>query len=238
MVRAHQHAAGARHAPPRGHRPGAAGGGAAERPGPHRGLNRMTRTRRPRGRSPARPGKDREALGRSRGGLTTKVHLLADAGCRPLARVTSAGQRHDSLAFIPLLDRLRDRPPRAGTAADQARPGPGRQGLLQQGDPLLTCDDAVSRPPSPSPPTRSAAGSAAAARAAGRPHSTPRSTSSATPSSAPSAGSASTAPSPPGTTSATSSTAAPSMWQRSGSGSATSHNKIYGTRPSRAASRR
>lgn len=51
--------------------------------------------------------KDREALGRSRGGLTSKVHLLADSGCRPLARVTSAGQRHDSLALVPLMGRLR-----------------------------------------------------------------------------------------------------------------------------------
>ena len=49
---------------------------------------------------------DREALGRSRGGLTTKVHLLADSCCRPLARLTSAGQRHDSLAFIPLMSQL------------------------------------------------------------------------------------------------------------------------------------
>jgi transposase len=45
-------------------------------------------------------------LGRSRGGLTSKIHLLADSRCRPLARVTSAGQRHDSLAFLPLLGRL------------------------------------------------------------------------------------------------------------------------------------
>jgi transposase len=43
------------------------------------------------------------------------VHLLADSGCRPLARVTSAGQRHDSLAFIPLMGQLRI-----------VRPGPGR----------------------------------------------------------------------------------------------------------------
>jgi transposase len=59
--------------------------------------------------------RDREALGRSRGGLTTKIHLLADRRCRPLVRVTSAGQRHDSLAFRPLMDRLRI-----------ARRGPGR----------------------------------------------------------------------------------------------------------------
>jgi|ERR1035441_3327210 transposase len=50
---------------------------------------------------------DREALGRSRGGLTSKIHLLADSGCRPLARVTSAGQRHDSLAFAPLMGQLK-----------------------------------------------------------------------------------------------------------------------------------
>jgi transposase len=54
-------------------------------------------------------------LGRSRGGLTSKIHLLADSGCRPLARLTSSGQRHDSLAFVPLMGQLRI-----------SRPGPGR----------------------------------------------------------------------------------------------------------------
>jgi transposase len=38
-------------------------------------------------------------LGRSRGGVTTKIHLAADSRCRLIARVTTAGQRHDSLAF-------------------------------------------------------------------------------------------------------------------------------------------
>ena len=38
-------------------------------------------------------------MGRSRGGLSTKIHLAADARCRPLARATTAGQRHDSIAF-------------------------------------------------------------------------------------------------------------------------------------------
>lgn len=42
---------------------------------------------------------DREALGRSRSGLSTKIHLLADFRCRPLARVVTAGQHHDSVAF-------------------------------------------------------------------------------------------------------------------------------------------
>ena len=42
---------------------------------------------------------DREGLGRSRGGLSTKLHIVADLRCRPVARVTTAGQRHDSLSF-------------------------------------------------------------------------------------------------------------------------------------------
>jgi len=46
---------------------------------------------------------DREGLGRSRGGGTTKIHLVADSRCRPIARVTTAGQRHDSVAFTPVM---------------------------------------------------------------------------------------------------------------------------------------
>jgi transposase len=46
---------------------------------------------------------DREGLGRSRGGLTTKIHLVADSRCRPIARVTTAGQRHDSVAFTAVM---------------------------------------------------------------------------------------------------------------------------------------
>jgi transposase len=46
-------------------------------------------------------------LGRSRGGLTTKIHLLADTRCRPLTTVTTAGQRHDSLAFELVMDKVR-----------------------------------------------------------------------------------------------------------------------------------
>ena len=62
-------------------------------------------------------------MGRSRGGLTTKIHLLADTGCRPLVHVTTAGQRHDSLAFGPLLKKLRvarrRRPGRPRTRPDR-----------------------------------------------------------------------------------------------------------------------
>lgn len=51
--------------------------------------------------------KDREGLGRSRGGLSSKIHLAADRACRPLSRVTSAGHRHDSLAFEPVMTGIR-----------------------------------------------------------------------------------------------------------------------------------
>jgi len=50
---------------------------------------------------------DREGLGRSRGGVTTKIHLAADARCRPIGRVTTAGQRHDSVAFTALMADIR-----------------------------------------------------------------------------------------------------------------------------------
>jgi transposase len=53
--------------------------------------------------------------------LSTKIHLLADSRCRPLARVTTAGQRHDSLAFEPLIRRLRIR--RIGRGRARTRPG-------------------------------------------------------------------------------------------------------------------
>jgi|HubBroStandDraft_5_1064220.scaffolds.fasta_scaffold03504_2 transposase len=92
VVRAHQHAAGARRAPPADVDPARLAPAALSDPVRLRGAGEL---------------RGREALGRSRGGLTSKIHLLADSGCRPLARVTSAGQRHDSLAFAPLMDQLK-----------------------------------------------------------------------------------------------------------------------------------
>lgn len=62
-------------------------------------------------------------MGRSRGGLSTKIHLMSDPDCRPLVHVTTAGQRHDSLAFAPLMKRLkvarRRRPDRPRTLPDR-----------------------------------------------------------------------------------------------------------------------
>ncbi|WP_437079260.1 IS5 family transposase [Streptomyces sp. enrichment culture] len=71
IVRAHQHAAGARKK-----------GAPADEPHDH-------------------------AIGRSRGGLTTKIHLAADGRCRPLAFHLTAGQAGDAPAFTEVMDRLR-----------------------------------------------------------------------------------------------------------------------------------
>ena len=49
------------------------------------------------------------------------MHLLADSGCRPLARVTSSGQRHDSQAFAPLMSQLAVA--RGGAGRPRTRPG-------------------------------------------------------------------------------------------------------------------
>jgi hypothetical protein len=49
----------------------------------------------------------REALGRSRGGLSTKIHLVADPRCRPITRVTTPGQHGDSPTFVSLMESIR-----------------------------------------------------------------------------------------------------------------------------------
>jgi hypothetical protein len=56
-----------------------------------------------------------QARGRSRGRLTTKLHLAADGHGRPLAVLVTGGQRHESTQLQPLLDAIR-----------VPRPGPGR----------------------------------------------------------------------------------------------------------------
>src|SRR5919197_3349529 len=47
------------------------------------------------------------ALGRSRGGLSTKLHLGCEQGQRPLSIVLTAGQRGDSPQFTVVLDGIR-----------------------------------------------------------------------------------------------------------------------------------
>ncbi|MFD0399942.1 IS5 family transposase [Kitasatospora sp. NPDC127121] len=89
VVRGHHHAAGARHTPP-----------------PASGTGRST------GRAAAdRPagggGAAGEALGRSRGGFTTKIHLSADGHCRILSLVITPGQSADCTQFEPVMDKIR-----------------------------------------------------------------------------------------------------------------------------------
>lgn len=48
-----------------------------------------------------------QALGRSRGGLTTKFHLVCDRNGIPLGAAISAGQTHDSVCFETTLDAVR-----------------------------------------------------------------------------------------------------------------------------------
>jgi transposase len=45
-------------------------------------------------------------MGRSRGGLTTKIHALVDANGNPIALKLSEGQAHDGKSAAGLIDRL------------------------------------------------------------------------------------------------------------------------------------
>nr|WP_203602567.1 IS5 family transposase [Streptomyces coelicoflavus] len=60
------------------------------------------------------------ALGHSRGGLSTKVHLAADGHARPLAFTVTAGQAGDAPAFETVMSRIRV--PRIGSGRPRTRP--------------------------------------------------------------------------------------------------------------------
>ncbi|WP_442814186.1 IS5 family transposase [Streptomyces sp. NBC_00151] len=72
------------------------------------------------GGSTGRTNRNDHALGRSRGGLTTKIHLACDGRGRPLAVLLTPGQRHDSVCAHPLLERIRV--PRIGRGRPRCRP--------------------------------------------------------------------------------------------------------------------
>lgn len=93
VMRAHQHAAGARRDPEQQVEP-PAGPGEVE-PADH-------------------------ALGRSRGGWTTKLHLACDQGCRVLSLLLTPGQAGDSPQFAAMLDAISV--PRLGTGRARVRP--------------------------------------------------------------------------------------------------------------------
>lgn len=60
------------------------------------------------------------ALGRSRGGLTTKLHLGCEQGQKPSSIVLTAGQRGDSPQLVPVLEGIRV--PRIGAGRPRVRP--------------------------------------------------------------------------------------------------------------------
>jgi transposase len=60
------------------------------------------------------------ALGRSRGGWTTKLHLSTEQGQKPLSIVLTAGQRGDCPQFIPVLRGIRV--PRLAGGRPRTRP--------------------------------------------------------------------------------------------------------------------
>jgi transposase len=60
------------------------------------------------------------ALGRSRGGWTTKLHLGCEQGRKPLSLLITAGQRGDSPQFAAVLERIRV--PRLDAGRPRTRP--------------------------------------------------------------------------------------------------------------------
>ncbi|WP_406503048.1 IS5 family transposase [Streptomyces sp. NBC_01602] len=109
-VRAHQHAAGARKAPP----------AAAPQKGAGRGTNQVDPVLRRLVVRLAEVVSSGECLGRSRGGFTTKIHLVAEGRCRPLALVLTPGHYGDG----PQLERVLEQVsvPRPGVGRPRTRP--------------------------------------------------------------------------------------------------------------------
>ncbi|MEU2433918.1 transposase [Streptomyces sp. NPDC007861] len=133
------------------------------------------------------------APGRSRGGLTTQIHLAVDQGQKPLSVVITAGQRRDSPQFEPVLEAIRV--PRLGRGRPRTRPDRVRADKAydsHSNEP--TCEDAGSGRPSRSPRTGSATIRNSAPEAVGHRRSTRPTTSSGTRSNAASTGSSATGP--------------------------------------------
>jgi transposase len=53
----------------------------------------------------AKGGPENEALGYGRGGFSTKIHLRAEGGGKPMVFVLTAGQRNEMVAFEALMER-------------------------------------------------------------------------------------------------------------------------------------
>ncbi|GJF26856.1 hypothetical protein SHO565_74200 [Streptomyces sp. HO565] len=70
--------------------------------------------------APGRLEPEDHALGRSRGGLSAKVHLASDSRARPLGIRVTAGQAGDAPAFEAVMARIRI--PRRGLGRPRTRP--------------------------------------------------------------------------------------------------------------------
>ncbi len=55
---------------------------------------------------PAAKGEQNQAIGRSRGGRTTKIHALTDGFCRPVAFLLTGGQVADCTAGAMLIEQM------------------------------------------------------------------------------------------------------------------------------------
>ncbi|WP_307671711.1 IS5 family transposase [Streptomyces sp. V2I9] len=73
----------------------------------HAAGARRTRPRVPKKRTTPRHHRPDEGLGRSRGGLTCKIHLAGEGGCRPMALLLTPGRWGDAPQMIEVLDRIR-----------------------------------------------------------------------------------------------------------------------------------
>jgi transposase len=65
---------------------------------------------------------EEEALGRSRGGFSTKVHLACDGKGRPLSVIVTPGQRHGSTQLQRLIDGVRVARPAGHPGRPRKRP--------------------------------------------------------------------------------------------------------------------
>ena len=151
VLRAHQHAAGARHEPPAD----VPARRSSQRPSWTQGAGSNDK------KSAAKPA--REWLGRSRGGLISKIHPTTDTRCHPISRVTTAGHRHDSLAFEPVMAGIRIH--RRGRGRPRTRPAQVLGDKVYSSRAIRsTCDDVGSGRPSRSRPTNGRTGCGAGAQ--------------------------------------------------------------------------
>ncbi|WP_380790904.1 IS5 family transposase [Streptomyces albidoflavus] len=73
----------------------------------HAADARKAKPRVPKKRTTPRHHRPDEGLGRSRGGLTCKIHLAGEGGCRPMALLLTPGQWGDAPQMVEVLDRIR-----------------------------------------------------------------------------------------------------------------------------------